>query len=405
MNKIKVAYLIDTIASSTAGTERQLIETIGRLNRVRFEPLLICLYKSSWMESNSLPCETVTLEYKGFIKPNFTRIIRQLGDVIRQEGVQLLQTFFEDSIFVGLLAASLSGAHPLLLSSRRDVGMGKGRPWYHALFKSMLPLANKGFDGIVCNSSNVKEFVAAKERISKDRIKVIANGVNVPACLEPEPDLFRRFQSNLWIGIVANLKAVKRIDVFLKALNILRGAPSAAGLRGAIIGDGPERSRLMDLSEDLGLASCVHFMGSVENVTPYVQRLDIGVLCSDREGLSNAILEYMACGLPVVATSVGGNPELVDESNGFCIPAGDPAALARALERLAGDEELRKLKGRHSLEKVVGSYSWERSVRELEAYYEALLYVSYEMQPGGPKGCYSSASRGRDSFSLERKRI
>ena len=98
--------------------------------------------------------------------------------------------------------------------------------------------------------------------------------------------------------------------------------------------------------------------------------MDIGVLCSDREGLSNAsTLEYMAAGLPVVATSVGGTPELVDQSNGACTPAGDPAGLARALASLVSSPELRKSKGYISLQRARSHFSWEKSIAETEAYY------------------------------------
>jgi glycosyltransferase involved in cell wall biosynthesis len=140
-----------------------------------------------------------------------------------------------------------------------------------------------------------------------------------------------------------------------------------------IIGDGPERGNLQKLVEKLDLQNFIHFTGLVRNVEDYVWNLDAGVLCSDREGLSNAILEYMACGLPVVATSVGGNVELVNEANGICVPPGDCKALAEAMFRLIGDADLRIRLGESSLDKIQASFSWEKSMRELESYYSSLL--------------------------------
>ncbi len=175
--------------------------------------------------------------------------------------------------------------------------------------------------------------------------------------------------NDLVIGLVANLHPVKRVDVFLRALFLLRQGLPALRFRAVICGDGPERQSLFNLADRLGLGSIVQFAGNVKDVNSYLSRLDIGVLCSDREGLSNAILEYMAHALPVVATAVGGNPELVDDLSGFCVEPGRPEALADALIRLCTDQELRLKLGKASFEKLKSSYSWEKSMRELEDYY------------------------------------
>ncbi len=89
-------------------------------------------------------------------------------------------------------------------------------------------------------------------------------------------------------------------------------------------------------------------------------------------------MEYMAFGLPVVVTAVGGNPELVDGSNGFCVPPADPDALSAALATLVRDPVLRRQMGRRSREKIELSFSWERTLRELEAFYLELLPVSMD---------------------------
>jgi glycosyltransferase involved in cell wall biosynthesis len=374
MKKIRVAYLIDTINSAAAGTEKQLIETIKRIDRRRFDPMVICLYGSKWLERNSLPCRSILLGYKGFFSVNFPRVILRLRSALVRERVSILQTFFMDSIFVGFIAASLLASRPVLISSRRDIGLGNSVPWYHALFELVLPFVNKGFDGIVCNSFNVRDHTVRKERTSAAKIKVLTNGVDIPPSLEPQPELFRRFPAALWIAIVANLKPVKRIDLFLNALALLKDTPGCPSFHAVILGEGPERPSLEALSRQLGLDSRVHFQGAVTNASYYLQQVDIGVLCSDREGLSNAILEYMAAGLPVVATSVGGTPELVDQSNGACTPAGDSAALARALVSLVCSPELRKSKGSKSFERARNHFSWEKSIAATEVYYTELVY-------------------------------
>ena len=373
MSKIKIAYLIDTIYSETAGTEKQLIGIIERLDKDTFEPYLICLWSSPWMRKNKLPCEVFVLDYNGFIKLSFMRVMKRLIALLRRQRFNIVQTFFKDSIFIGYLGKLLSSTKPVLLSSRRDIGLGSEAPWYHALYRLALPVANKYFEGIVANGKNVRDYVAQREKVPLSKIMLIHNGIAIPSHVESKPSIFKDIRAELWIGITANLKPAKRIDVFLKALAHLKTICNTIDFKALILGEGAERERLQNIAKELDLLSTVHFIGEVTNVNAYLQGLDIGVLCSDREGFPNSILEYMACSLPVVATAVGGNTELVDHTNGFCVPPGNPVALAECLARLAVSSELRKEMGCKSLEKVRRYYSWDRIIREWESHYRWLL--------------------------------
>ena len=372
-NKIKIAYIIDTFCSDTCGTEKQLIGLIERLNKDLIAPYLICLSESPWMKEHQLPCEVYILDYNGFFKPGFIGVIYRLLYLLKQEQFHIIQTFFEDSIFIGFLAGILTSTKPILLSSRRDIGLGDMAPWYHRLYEIILPFISKRFDNIIANSQNVKEYVARREKTPLSNIKVIYNGLAMPEHSEAKPLIFNDVQADLWIGIVANLRAVKRIDIFLRALAHLKNICNDINFKAVVIGEGVEREYLQEISKDLNLTSTVYFVGSVNNVIAYIKNIDIGVICSDREGFSNAILEYMVCGLPVVATAVGGNPELVDDQNGFCIPPDDYVSIAKCLAKLAMSSELREKKGQKSLEKVKHNYSWDKIIKEWENYYISLL--------------------------------
>ena len=286
---IHIAYLIDTIYSDKAGTEKQLLEIIRRLNPEIFKPHLICLYESSWMRCNRLPCPVHILGYRGFFKTNFPAVIARLTQIVRINRIDIVQTFFEDAIFVGFFGTLFSTPRPVLITCRRDIGLGKDDLWYHALFKALLPAINSRFDGIVANGTMVRKYVAARERTPEKRITVIHNGIEMPQGACDTPEIFNAIKADLWIGITANLKAVKRIDVLLRGLVVLK-TRSKLVFHAVILGEGPEEQALKTLAEDLRISSNVHFMGSVNNVYAYLKHLDIGVLCSDREGFSNAIL-------------------------------------------------------------------------------------------------------------------
>ena len=109
-------------------------------------------------------------------------------------------------------------------------------------------------------------------------------------------------------------------------------------------------------------------MGSVNNVSDYLAHLNVGVLCSDREGLSNAILEYMAHGLPVVATGVGGNGELVDTTNGIVIQPGDAVQLGDALLELLGSPQRMEQMGQEALARINASFVWEENMKLWSSY-------------------------------------
>lgn len=374
MKRIKIAYLIDTIATGTAGTQKQLLETIRRLDPAEFEPQLICLWQSPWMATNPLPCRCTVLGYRGFLKANFPSVVRKLAATVDADDIDVVQTFFEDSIFVAALGAALARSSPVLLSSRRDIGLGESnQPWYHRLFGVALPAVNRRFQGIIANSEQVRRYVARREKTPASKIAVIYNGVTIAKRSGTVPAVFQNHPADVWLGLVASLTAVKRHDLLIRALAALTRTGNGPRVHLVLLGDGPERAGLERLAAQCGIADRVHFEGAVTDVSAYLQKLDIGVLCSDREGLSNAILEYMAAGLPVVATDVGGNAELVSRENGICVPVNDVDALSSALGLLIADPQLRASMGAASFARVQRDFSWENSMATLQAYYRSRL--------------------------------
>jgi glycosyltransferase involved in cell wall biosynthesis len=208
---------------------------------------------------------------------------------------------------------------------------------------------------------------------------VIYNGT--PYLREPAPSATERAGVLTRLGLdpadahivaVGNLLRVKRHDVLLRAAaDVLRQFPRARFL---IIGAGTLLQELAPLAEREGIASAIRFLGEQPQVFPILQASDIGVLCSDSESLSNAIIEYMVAGLPVVCTDTGGNPELIREGvNGFLVPRNDPGAVAERLLRLLGDRGLAARMGAESRRMAEHSFSVQAMVAQTSAFYRELV--------------------------------
>jgi glycosyltransferase involved in cell wall biosynthesis len=247
----------------------------------------------------------------------------------------------------------------------------------------MLPLVNRRFDYVVANSHVVKQYACQHEKLSAEKVKVIYNGVEIPnGTAHQTPAVFNGHPpSTVWICVVGSLTPVKRHDLVVRALAQIAKQPGLPPIRALFLGEGPQQPAIAALADELGVRQNIEFLGAVNNVGDYLRQVDIGVLCSDREGLSNAILEYMAYGLPVVATHTGGNSELVTEDTGYCVPVGDARAIASALASLILDPIRRREFGLAGHRRVVSDFSWPRAIENVHAFYDFVLASDRNVSP------------------------
>lgn len=177
------------------------------------------------------------------------------------------------------------------------------------------------------------------------------------------------------VGTVAVFRDQKRLDLWLEAAARLHGDPAPEHpAHFLLVGDGPLRASLEDRVRNLGLGGRVHLPGLQEDVRPYLAAMDVFLMSSRYEGLPLALLEAQAAGLPVVATAVGGVPEVIrDGRTGILVPFGEVGALVAALERLLGDPGFRRAMGDRGRRRVESEFSVHRMVRELEAIYDHVL--------------------------------
>ena len=263
------------------------------------------------------------------------------------------------------------------VSTRRDYGLWLDK-W------SILPIrfANYFAKRIATNSHAVAELVNRTEKFDRDRIDVIYNGIDIRAHL-PSPEATRRLKTEIGIpdhaptvGIVAGLKPMKRHETFIRAAKrIVYRRPD---VHFVIVGDGARRRPLASFVEDLELTEHVHFVGNQKNVLPFLNLFDIGINCSSNEGLSNAIMEYMAYGVPCIVARAGGNTELIrDGVNGRTFDLGNDRQLAERIIHLLDDPNRMARYIRESRKRIEATMSTGQMIANYETYFRKLLNCNH----------------------------
>jgi glycosyltransferase involved in cell wall biosynthesis len=243
--------------------------------------------------------------------------------------------------------------------------------WYTPMLSRGLRLTGKFVTGALTNSRAVAELTSRTEHIPAERVHVVYNGyLSESSDMKSEtiPELAQlKDEGAVIVGLVANIRPIKRIGDLIDAVALL--TDTCPDLQVVIIGGG-DNSCLRAQATEAGLQGRIHFLGARPNVKSCLAYFDLAVLCSESEGFSNAVVEYMQAGLPVVCTATGGNPEAVtDGETGYLYPVGNVVALARLLELLYKDGGERRRMGSLAKVKAEGSYSIDKMVQAHQAIY------------------------------------
>jgi glycosyltransferase involved in cell wall biosynthesis len=258
---------------------------------------------------------------------------------------------------------------PTLLGGRRNLGdLYRSKPWYR---RWAAAAAARRMDAIVANSRAAAAEVIAQDRVAPERVHVIPNAVmrstSSPADRLRYRNAWGFAADDLVAGCVANYKREKGLNLVLDAAEMLRD--QVPNLRVVIVGEGPLRSALETEIHGRELEGFVKLHGAVPDARPLYSAFDLFVQPSQSEGLSNAMLEAAATGLPIVATAVGGTTEvLTAERNALLVAGADASGLAAAMRRMAGDPELRTRLGNAARERAA-DFSVERLVEATASLY------------------------------------
>jgi glycosyltransferase involved in cell wall biosynthesis len=234
-------------------------------------------------------------------------------------------------------------------------------------------LIGRWSDVFVAVSREDRRKMIELERVPAERIRFIPNGI-APRTPTPGRDLRAELGvgSAPLVGAVGALRAQKAYDVLIRAAAGLR--ESYPDLRVLIAGEGPEKPRLEALVRELGLGEVIMMLGRRLDVPDMLAALDVAVCASHYEGSPLAVMEYMEAALPIVATRVGGVPDLIEDGvHGVLVEPGDPGALAEALGSLLGDRARASTLGARARERRRREFDLDVMVHNFEALYEELL--------------------------------
>lgn len=371
--KARVAHVV--LSLGIGGLERVVEQLVERVDRSRFEPMVIAL-ESAGTRGVSLAQKGVELCVLGPHAPLAPRAIVTLSRLIEREGIDLVHTHNPGPHVHGALAVALargaSERRPRLVHTKH----GRNHPDDTRLVLACR-MATALSDRIVAVSDDARRVAIEVERPSPHRLVMIPNGVDTDAVRPRDRRPSRRALSVpegvFHVGCVARLSAEKDHATLLEAFQKVRERRPDARL--SLVGEGPMRPSLEVLAGKLGLEGAVTFLGHRDDVAEILPSFDVFALASRTEGMSLTLLEAAAAGVPVVATRVGGNPEVVREGEtGLLVPAGEPARLADALLALAGkDEADRVAMGARGRDLVAMRHGAHRMIAAYEALYAETL--------------------------------
>ncbi len=319
------------------GSERQLAVIAKALDRSRFEPLVGC-FRPAGVRGHELNAAGVGIAH--FPVYSFASIAAasgawSLARFIRRRGIELVHTFdYPLTAFAIPVGRFLTRA--VLVSSQRS-----HRALIPPVYRRLVRATDRVADAIVVNCEYIRRHLEQDEAVASSQIRLCYNGV--------DPDEFQNgggprqlavAGAALVIGVVCALRAEKDLGTLMQAFARVRH--TREGMKLAIVGAGPMLAQLESLAAELGLGDSSVFAPATGRVADWLHSIDIFVLPSRTEALSNSLMEAMACGCCAIASNVGGNPELIrDGETGLLFEAGDIAGLSARLDLLIHDDALR----------------------------------------------------------------
>ena len=355
------------------GMERGLLNVINHSDPERFRHVILCLTESgAFVEHLKAPdCLVVNLQKR---EGNDFRLPKRLADAARQYGLDILHargwpTLVETAVAALLanITTTVYGFHGKTIDDLQGIGFVR---------RLAQRLFIRSYSRIITLNQLMASDFAGECGLPPNQVRIIPNGVDIHhfSPRADRSDLRKQFglpPDRLILGNVARLDPVKNHEMIIRTLPRLRQHPSRPFV--LLVGEGGHRPVLEARIKSLGLTEDVRLLGYSEQIPALLNCMDLYIQSSLYEGFSNTVLEAMACGVPVMATQVGGTADLFsDGEQGFLFPSGDEAALVALIARLADSPVLRRSMADRARRHVVDRFSVKTMVQNYEALYEEL---------------------------------
>jgi len=346
------------------GTERQLVETARFLQRERFTPHVGCFRpdgpRREELERAGVPILHLPV-YSFHSTAVFTGAFR-LIEYVRQNHIQVVHSFDAPLNMFAVPVAKFAGTPAVISSQRGD------RDLTGAWTKRCLRATDYWTDAIVVNCDAMRRHLVDDERVPESKIRLCYNAVDTEQYQRKTTT--SRWPGKLVVGVVCALRPEKRLDTLIRAFAKL----SRQDARLVIVGSGSEEPRLKAVVAELGIGASCHFEPATCDVAEWLSRIDIFVLPSRTEALSNALMEAMACGCCPIASRVGGNPELIDDGeNGLLFDVDNVAELAGQIEALVDDPVRRARLASAASAKMAAHFTFSQAAATMQQMYESVL--------------------------------
>ena len=352
-----------TDSFETGGSERQFVELARALQRGMYRVSLGCLQPKGPLQRDLGPVQYFDLG-GSLYRLRSMRTRYRLAAYLRRSEVAVAHAFDFYTNLTLIPAAKLART-PVVIGSQRQLG-----DLLTPLQRRAQLVMFKWSDCVVCNSQAAAERLL-QQGVRADKLQVIGNGLPPGAFAETAPFTPRR-PGFLRVGMIARMNArSKNHRILLTAAARLRNR--LRNFEIVLVGDGPLRAELERHAEELGIRDVVQFLGDRRDIQAILASLDVTVLPSASESLSNAILESMAAGVPVIANDVGGNIELIAKDRGILLPPDDVEALENALQQITADLPLREKLGRNARRFAQENFTIEQMRKKHEKLYADLL--------------------------------
>ena len=352
-----------TNSFETGGSERQFVDLARALQPTKYRVSLGCLQENGPLRIDLGEVQHFDLG-GSLYQPRSMRARYRLAAYLRRNKIAVAHAF-DFYTNLALIPAAKMARTPVVIGSQRQLGdllSSSQRRAQLAMFRWA--------DCVICNSRAAADRLI-QQGLNPERAVVIGNGLSPAAFADAvpiaprRPDIFR-------VGIIARMNArSKNHRMLLEVAARLRHV--LPNLEIVLVGDGPLRPELENMAEELGIRDRVQFLGERRDIPAILASLDVTVLPSASESLSNAILESMAAGVPVIANEVGGNLELLSEGRGILVPPNDVEQLAAAVQQMAADVPMREKLSRIARRFAEENFTIDQMRRKHEELYAELL--------------------------------